>query len=199
MNADLSPDSEPFEAASHEVDLEAAPADSSHVDTLAAEVGRRLRDRRAAREETLQTVASGADISLSHLAEIETGKTSCSLPVLLRLSRALDYPLAQILPTLGESRTRVDTVHSTEVQRSVSHEGLDLIVRSVNLKAGEATDVGLDLCEAIIYVVSGSSEVSIAPTRTTLQRGDSAEIRRSPYVSISAIEDLVAVVIIGSG
>lgn len=147
----------------------------------------------------LQTVANGASISLSHLAEIETGKTSCSLPVLLRLSRALDYPLAQILPTLGDSRTRVDTVHSADVQRSVSHEGLDLLVRSVNLKAGETTDVGLDLCEAIVYVVSGSGEVSIVPTRTTLHRGDSAEIRRSPHVSIAAIEDLVAVVIIGSG
>ncbi len=94
--------------------------DDASPDSLSAEVGRRLRERRVARKETLQVVADAADISLSHLAEIETGKSSCSLPVLLRLSRALAYPVAQILPTLGASRLRVDTVRTAEAQRPIS-------------------------------------------------------------------------------
>ncbi len=68
----------------------------------------------------------------------------------------------------------------------------------MNLTAGASSEIGLDLCESIVFVVAGSGSVSLDSKPVVLGQGDSVEIRRAKSVVVTAVEDLTAVVVIGS-
>ena len=71
-------------------------------EVLAQEVGGRLRDRRTKLSLTLGKVAVEAGTSPAHLSDIENGRSHASLPVLLRIGRVLDLPLAHPLPASAD-------------------------------------------------------------------------------------------------
>ena len=73
-------------------------------------VGSRLREQRMARGASLRDTATGAGISPGHLSEIENGNSHASLPVLLRLCRALHLPIAELLPRHGGRRIHESVV-----------------------------------------------------------------------------------------
>lgn len=166
-------------------------------DPVAVEVGRRLRERRQLQGSTLETVSAAADISLSHLAEIETGKSSCSLPVLVRLSRALDYPMAEILPTLGASPVRVESLGSmADGERVISHERLDLVVREVRLSNGDGREVELGGGDSAVYVLDGTCAVEGSGLQASLAVGDSVSMTAFDRVRLSAEGEASATVLV---
>ncbi len=156
------------------------------VDPLSVEVGRRLRDRRHGLEATLEAIAAIADVSISHLAEIELGRSSCSLPVLARLSSALDLPMGEILPTLGESPVRVAALGGVAATDPVlSHERLDLCVQELQLRPAEAKTVELESDDATLHVVSGGCSVDGFGATIQLGAGDSLSVRLGKAMSVS--------------
>lgn len=172
---------------------------SAPVESLSSEVGRRLRERRHERSETLSEVSEAADISSAHLAEIETGKSFCSLPVLLRLSQALDYPMSEILPRLGKSRIRVESV-GPELQgtRSLSHPELDLAVHAVCLRSGEETVIEVAEADALVFVIGGRCSLEIPGHLVELGAGDSADVTKTHSLTLRTPTDVTALVIVGA-
>ena len=173
--------------------------DPEPAESLSAEVGRRLRERRHERSETLADVAETAEISTAHLAEIETGKSFCSLPVLLRLSQALDYPMSEILPRLGRARVRIDSIEpETRGTRALSHPELDLAIHGVGLQPGEEATIEVAKADALVFVVSGQCLLEIPGHTVELEAGDSADVTMADTVALRTSTELTALVIVGA-
>lgn len=173
--------------------------DASHAESLSAEVGRRLRERRHDQERTMTDVASEAGVSTAHLGEIETGKSFCSLPVLLRLSRALDYPMTEILPRLGGHRVRSDAVSLTdEGLRTLSHPELDLTVSELGVSAGTEYELALDGHDAHIRVMEGSCEIGVADQSALVNKDDVVDLAYAKTASVRAVTDSALLVILGA-
>ncbi|MEM9033118.1 MAG: helix-turn-helix domain-containing protein [Actinomycetota bacterium] len=167
--------------------------------SLAAEVGARLRERRTERGETLRDVAAAADVSPSHLGEIETGQVSCSLPVLLRLARALDYPMGALLPRIGPHRVRQGRLaNESGVVARLSHDELDLHVEGLRLAAGQAHRIELGGVDALVHVIDGRCTLDIGKHEVSLATGDAANVRRCDHLVISA-SDRVEVLVVCAG
>ncbi len=168
------------------------------VESLSSEVGRRLRERRHERSETLSEVAEAAEISSAHLAEIETGKSFCSLPVLLRLSQVLDYPMSEILPRLGGNRVRADSIDAElRGERSLSHPELDLAVHGVGLGSGEEAVIEVAEADALVFVIDGRCSLEVPGHLVDLEVGDSADITRASALTLRTSTEATALVIVG--
>ncbi len=171
---------------------------SEVVESLSSEVGRRLRERRHERAETLSEVAEVADISSAHLAEIETGKSFCSLPVLLRLSQALEYPMSEILPRLGGNRVRVASIGAEKPgERSLSHPELDLAVHGVRLGGDEDTVIDVAQADAVVFVVDGRCSLEVPGELVDLGPGDSADVTKASALTLRTATEVTALVIVG--
>ena len=90
------------------------PADNTSAGAkfsgIGEEVGARLAERRSELGHSLRKVAEAAEVSASHLSEIENGRTQVSIPVLLRLVRALDMTVTELLPRIGGHHVASGTV-----------------------------------------------------------------------------------------
>jgi XRE family aerobic/anaerobic benzoate catabolism transcriptional regulator len=73
---------------------------------LVAEIGRRVRLGRAKRGMTRRQLAQGSGASERYLAQIEAGQGNPSVIILNAIGRALDMPIAELLPRA----TRSDTI-----------------------------------------------------------------------------------------
>ena len=151
-------------------------------------VGSRLREQRIARGLSLRDTATGAGISPGHLSEIENGNSHASLPVLLRLCRALHLPVAELLPRLGGRRIRetVVTADRPGVER-LSHPELELRIDRVVLAAGgEHDDLVSDGDDVFVFVVSGSCRVEIAGATYELDERDGMDVERGNRIAVSS-------------
>jgi len=163
--------------------------------SLSAQVGQRLRDRRHERGTTLAETASDAAISPAHLGEIETGESNCSLPVLLRLSRALEYPMAELLPRIGGHRVLQSELGSS--QEVLSHNDLDLDVLGIRLGPGEVFERELDRRQAMLFVVAGDCEMVVDAKAVTLGMGDAADIVNAIEITVSATSEVIGLLVQG--
>ncbi len=163
---------------------------------LAPRLGRRLRGRRTELGRTLAEVAAAAQVSASFLSALETGGTSVSLPVLVRIAHALDLTMADLLAADGSQPVRRARLEATTGVRLVSHPALQL--RVAFLSAGPDQEGACPLEGAhgalFVYLRSGSLVVSVGRESWTLGEGDaldadvSGEVRwrtgSSPVVAI---------------
>ena len=156
---------------------------------LPAVIGSRLREHRRRRRVSLRDAAERAGISQGHLSDIEQGNSHASLPVLVRLCRALQLPIADLLPRLGGTRVRRSTVTARRpgVER-ISHDGLELRVDRVSMPRGGtvvrlAVDPGDDV---FVFVVDGSCTVSVAGSVHRLERHDSVDAERVDAIAIDS-------------
>lgn len=165
-------------------------ADSHREDVarldLQTEVGARLREQRLARAVSLRDTAVGAGISPGHLSDIENGNSHASLPVLLRLCRALHLPIADLLPRLGGPRIRETAVIADAPgAERLSHPELELRVDRVVLAAdgerAEAVDTDDDV---FVFVVLGSCRVIVGAVGYDLEPRDSLDIERATEIHL---------------
>ena len=149
-------------------------------------IGSRLREQRLVRRASLRDTATGAGISPGHLSDIENGNSHASLPVLLRLCRALHLPISELLPRLGGRRVRETNVTADRpgLQR-LSHPELELRIDRLVLTAGgqhlDHADTGDDV---FLFVVAGSCRVIAAGTTYELAQGDAMDVERASELDI---------------
>jgi transcriptional regulator with XRE-family HTH domain len=153
-------------------------------------VGSRLREQRLRRRTSLRDTATGAGISPGHLSDIENGNSHASLPVLLRLCRALHLPIADLLPRLGGRRIRETVVTSNQAgSHRLSHPELELRVDRIVLAAGgkrvETVGTGDDV---FLFVISGSCNVVIAGIAYDLDHGDATDVERASELEIRSAD-----------
>jgi transcriptional regulator with XRE-family HTH domain len=144
---------------------------------IASRLGRRLRGRRTELGRTLAEVAAAAQVSASFLSSLETGGSSVSLPVLVRIAHALDLTMADLLAADGSQPVRRTRLDATAGGRLVSHPALQL--RVAFLSAGpnqEGTCPLQDVRGALfVYLRSGSLVVTVDGENWTLGEGDALD------------------------
>ena len=166
---------------------------------MSVEVGHRLRERRQQLGRPLTEIAAGASVSVSHLSEIENGRSQASLPVLVRLGRVLHYPLTELLPRIGGHRvhqTRFEPDGPSDIE--LGHPDLNLNVAGIRLTPGETVSRKFERrSEVLIYVVTGQCRLTIGDVEYALLGGDSADLEHTESIEIVAMSDLHALVIVG--
>lgn len=165
--------------------------------SLAQRVGRRLRDRRKGRGQTLAEVAQAAAVSVSYLSAVEKGVNQPSLPVLARIVHALDLAIADVLRAEGENRLRRDCVDEVPGARTLSHPGLQLDVQSIVCEGGDrgACPVGVGGRDVVVYVLRGALVVAVDGGEYELAAGDALDARSPHSISwqASGAEPVVSV------
>jgi transcriptional regulator with XRE-family HTH domain len=159
-------------------------------------VGSRLREQRLNRGASLRDTATGAGISPGHLSDIENGNSHASLPVLLRLCRALHLPVADLLPRLGGRRIRESSVKADRSgTERLSHPELELRVDRIVVAAGdehrEAVDAGDDV---FLFVVSGACHVGVAGVTYNLEQRDAMDVERATQLDIRSAEGVTILI-----
>lgn len=157
---------------------------------LQHEVGSRLREQRAARGASLRDIAAGAGISAGHLSDIEQGNSHASLPVLLRLCRALHLPIADLLPRLGGRRVRESVIAGERPgQERLSHPELELRIDRLVLAAGhDVVDEVEPDDDVFVFVVAGSCEIVIADMVHELATGDGIDVERASQLAVRTVD-----------
>ncbi|MDE0231293.1 MAG: helix-turn-helix domain-containing protein [bacterium] len=151
-------------------------------------MGFRLREQRTRLSLTLRVVASTAQISAAHLSDIENGHAHASLPVLLRISKALDLPLAQLLPRLGGRHLLKGSIGEAPGETTLSHPDLQLAVTNVNLEPEGQCLLTVEKDEDIfIFVFAGRCGVEVNGVGYELSTHDCLDAERATTIRITGI------------
>ncbi|WPB87209.1 helix-turn-helix domain-containing protein [Sediminicoccus rosea] len=90
---------------------------------LDAEIGRRLRARRRARQLTLQQLAEISGLTVQQIQRSESGAARVTVVVLLRLAEALQTPPLALLPDMApEAGAETAEAESEESPGSTAHD-----------------------------------------------------------------------------
>lgn len=171
-------------------------SETEHARSLAGRVGARLRKRRTETGRTLAAVAAASDVSVSYLSAVEHGGSVPSLPVLARVTHALDVTMAEILRDEDEVRLRTSRLDDEEPgTRIVSHPDLQLQVAFLVCAAGDAGSSPLDVPggDVFVYLRSGRLEVIVDGERWELLSGDALDAAAPDAVAWLALEPSSAV------
>ena len=155
---------------------------------MAQEVGARLKERRSELSLTLREVAAIAEISAAHLSDIEKGRSHASLPVLLRIGKALDLQLAQLLPRLGGHHLRQSSFGQFSGEAVLSHPDLKLDAINRNLDPEERHHLAVDTGEDVfLFVLQGRCSLDVDGSRYEISTHDCVDIERATSIEITAI------------
>ena len=83
------------------------------TEALSDAVGRRVRTARAAKGWTLDRLAEHSGVSRRMIVNVESGSSNASITTLLRLARALDVTLADLVSEGSRERTLTVTTHES--------------------------------------------------------------------------------------
>lgn len=147
-------------------------------DAINQEVGARLAERRRELARSLRQVAADAAVSTSHLSDIESGACRVSLPVLLRIVRALNLTITELLPQIGGHRVHRSSISDAPegAFEVVSHDGLDLDISLLHLDKDAAHQVdSAARADVLIYVLNGSVRCDAGGTVVHLEEGDALD------------------------
>ena len=163
---------------------------------LSQEVGSNLRERRTRLALTLRQVAEAAHISAAHLSDVEKGRTHPSLPVLLRIGKALDLPLSQLLPRLGGHHVRPGSAaFSDQPETPLSHPDLQLRAAVVHLGAKRVWEMEVVPGEdVLIFIVSGACTVEIDGTSYPAGERDCLDVEHARRIRMRAAAPASALV-----
>lgn len=147
-------------------------------DAINQEVGARLAERRRELARSLRQVAADAEVSTSHLSDIESGACRVSLPVLLRIVRALNLTITELLPQIGGHRVRRTNI--SDVPKGgyeiLSHDDLDLGISLLHLDKDAVHQIdNTDRADVLIYVLNGSVNCDADGTVVRLGAGDTLD------------------------
>ncbi|MCR0983828.1 helix-turn-helix domain-containing protein [Roseomonas populi] len=152
-----------------------------------AELGTRLRALRQSREMTLEVLAEAAGLDKGYLSRLERGLKNPSIATVLRLSEALEVPVAELFgERLAEHAVRVtraqDRLAVSTVEEGVngiealSRDGAALEAFVLHPAAefspdGHAEHAG----EELFFVLRGTIELRFADRGFVLETGDCAQ------------------------
>jgi len=161
----------------------------SSFDGISQEVGARLAERRSELGRSLREVSTDAEVSTSHLSDIESGVCGVSLPVLLRIVRALDLTITELLPRIGGHHVRRGSITDVPkgVSEALSHQSLDLDIAFMNLDKGEVHEIeNPTRADVLIHVLSGSIVCDADGTEVPLNDGDTLDTEQVSHHRLSA-------------
>jgi len=155
-------------------------------------VGGRLAERRNELNKSLRVVALEADLSTSHLSDIENGVCQVSLPVLLRLVRSLDLTITELLPRIGGHRVKSTSIADVPAGGIgiISHEKLALHIEILKLKQDSSYTLHNGTrSDVLIHVLHGAVVVRVEGTEIDLQSGDTLDTERISEHILTATRD----------
>ncbi len=149
-------------------------------DQLAYRIGEAIRRRRKDARLTLTQVARRADISVSHLSNIENGLSIASIPLLAKVAAALRISLAEL--TRDEDQLVVQSSRLPTAQegwRELSHPSLETRIMVGSFDEEDSFDFPLPLQDrdCFLTVLRGQAEVTVDGTRYDLRQGDAVDAR----------------------
>lgn len=164
---------------------------------LSEEVGAKLSERRQELGATLRDIAATAEVSASHLSEIENGRSQVSLPVLLRLVRALDLTISELLPRIGGRRARAGSIEGLDAgSHRMSHPELELTIDYHELDADSSVLVeNPTLDDLLVHVLAGEVRVDTAGQSITLGAGDTLDSERLGSCKLIAVAPATAITV----
>lgn len=167
---------------------------------LSEAVGANLSARRIELGKSLRGTAAEAEVSPSHLSDIEKGHSQVSLPVLLRLVRALDLTVSELLPRIGGNQAAVGSINYIDQPREViSHPELELCVEHRNVGVEETVEIANpSLADLHVHVLEGEVATAAAGERHILAAGDSLDSERLPSVELTGVRAAKVLVTIGA-
>jgi len=156
-----------------------------------SELGRRVKAERLAKDLTLKQVADAADMSPTHISEIERGRTSPTVGALLRIARALGKPATYFveeeeLPIVSVVRREARATRVvTEGGRSVATASyLTAGIPAGRLRVVELTEIGRGRVdgpahqgEETLVVIAGRVRVTVGDAPYELSAGDSIQFK----------------------
>lgn len=156
---------------------------------LAARIGAAIRQRRRAAGMTLTTTSRIADISVSHLSNIENGQTLASLPVLAKVATALKTSLAEL--TRDEDRLVIEAARVPSAPGEptrLSHPTLQLDVAAAVYPDGAVAPCPLPLPDRdlFVYVLAGAVDAEVDGAHYRLGTGDALDARQPLSAGITA-------------
>lgn len=159
---------------------------------ISHEVGVRLAERRNELGKVLSDVAAEAEVSTSHLSDIENGVCQVSLPVLLRIVRALDLTVTELLPRIGGHHVRGGTIAEVPAGDALvlSHPELELGIELVHLPGGVTHEIdNPPLEDVLIHPLKGDIRVLADGAEVRLEGGDTLDTERVGRHVIAALGD----------
>lgn len=147
-------------------------------------LGPRLRSARQERGWTLEELASKANMSVSTLSRLESGKRQASLELLLPLTRMLGIRIDDLLePSKEDPRVRRTAIKRNgmtiaPLTREESEVRAFKIVYQPNPANGECEPKTHDGHEWL-YVLSGKLALTLGEQELVLERGEAAEFNTS--------------------
>ncbi|MDE0236172.1 MAG: helix-turn-helix transcriptional regulator [bacterium] len=156
---------------------------------ISQEVGARLAERRNELGRSLRQVSTDAEVSTSHLSDIESGVCGVSLPVLLRIVRALDLTITELLPRIGGHHVYRGSITgvSEGLSEVLSHQNLDLGISFVHLDKGDIHEIENSArADVLIHVLSGSVVCDADGTAVPLTDGDTLDTEQVFHHRLSA-------------
>lgn len=178
-------------AADASSDLSAEPTGDG---PLGPRVGARIRQRRHELGSKLTDVAADADLSVGYLSSIENGGKVPSLPVLARLSHALDMSLAEMLRTSASARLARGSLSDDPGEERLNADGSQLrIVRlSSNPGARGGAPVSFGGGDVFVYVHHGRLAIEVDGTTFEVGPGDALHGDRPRSVTWNVTGDETA-------
>lgn len=170
----------------------AAVTGRNSFDAINQEVGARLAERRRELSRSLREVANDAEMSTSHLSDIESGACRVSLPVLLRIVRALDLTITELLPQIGGHRVFRGSIEDVPVDgvSMLSHADLDLGISMVRLDAGERHEFENPQREdVLVYVLAGAVACEADGTVVLLDEGDALDTEQVAQHRLESVSE----------
>jgi transcriptional regulator with XRE-family HTH domain len=137
-------------------------------------LGPRLRERRTALGKTLADIAAESDVSPGYISAIEKGTSIPSLPVLARITHALQVSLAEMLRSSNSALLARGHITATVGSESLAAGGSELqIVRhSAEPGTNGHAPVLVGTGDVFIYVHQGRLEVTLDDGVFELGPGD---------------------------
>ena len=161
---------------------------------ISHEVGARLAERRKKLKKSLRSVAADSSVSASHLSDIEKGVCQVSLPALLRIVRALDLTITELLPTIGGHHVRQGSLPDRDhaATHLLSHPKLQTTIEAVVLPKGSSHVIdNSERHDVLIHVLSGSVAVDSDGAGLQLGSGDTLDTERVTKHTLLATSEVI--------
>ena len=94
-------------------------------------LGNNLRKARVIKGYTQEKLAEKADLSLSHISNIETANTRVSLPTLVDLANILDITIDELLVDSYENRSSIDDIKIKYILSDCTDEQKEILFRAI--------------------------------------------------------------------
>jgi transcriptional regulator with XRE-family HTH domain len=166
--------------------LTAPPQEPAALGSL---LGQRMKDRRRELGRKLAEVAEAAGVSSGYLSAIEHGASVPSLPVLARLSHALELSLAELLRSSASPKVARGHLLDTIGRTRLAVPGSQLQIMRLASRPGTSgrAPIALETTDVFVFVYRGRLGVTVDEGAFELEEGDALQCDRPSTIAWEAL------------